>query len=157
MATSRGLQIFAVQAVLFAITIGMLMQESTKLVLYSASAYVRDCTNVRRASACVLYIGGVLFALYRETGVVRAVASENPIPMLVSISDSRISGIYAEVLCWQFAIFRFVAPLIIFCPFRQCPRCSCGLKYVPPHWQLSLCPCLKISSVNNTSQWPFLP
>ncbi len=92
----------------------MLMQESTKLVLYSVSAYVRDGTNIRRVSACVLYIGGVLFALYRETGVDRAVTEENPIPMLVSISDSRIAGLYAEVCCWRrFALF-FAAFMNIF-------------------------------------------
>lgn len=107
-ATSRGLQIFVVQAVLFAITIVMLMQESTKLVLYSVSAYVRDGTNIRRVSACVLYIGGVLFALYRETGVDRAVTEENPIPMLVSISDSRIAGLYAEAVAALFMWFEAI-------------------------------------------------
>lgn len=95
--TSRGLQLFIVQSALFAVTIVMLMQESTKVVLHSATAYVKDVTNVRRVAACVLYIASGMLAFYRETGVERALASDSPIPMLVGISDSRISGLYAEV------------------------------------------------------------
>ncbi len=96
-ATGRGLLIFMLQALLFAITLVMLMQESTKLILHSVSAYMTDVGNIRRAAASVLYIASGMLAFYRETSLSRAMASLNPIPMLVDISDSRIAGLYAEV------------------------------------------------------------
>jgi hypothetical protein len=111
--TSRGLQLFIVQSALFAVTIVMLMQESTKVVLHSVSAYVKDVTNVRRVAACVLYIASGMLAFYRETGVERALASDSPIPMLVGISDSRIAGLYAEVL------LNFLTVFIFLCCLRQ--------------------------------------
>jgi hypothetical protein len=119
-----------VQAVLFAITIVMLMQESTKVVLYSLSAYLKDGTNIRRSAACIMYIGGVLLALYRESGVVRAISAENPIPLLVSISDSRVSGLYAEVRCSPLTNVCSESLLNI-CTLRPWLHCSCGLKCVP--------------------------
>ncbi len=124
------------QSALFAVTIVMLMQESTKVVLHSASAYVKDVTNVRRVAACVLYIASGMLAFYRETGVERALASDSPIPMLVGISDSRISGLYAEVLLIFLTVCNFVL-LALACiknVYRRLwPHCSCGLKCVPPH------------------------
>ncbi len=96
-ATPRGLLIFMLQALLFAITLVMLMQESTKLILHGVSAYVTDVGNIRRAAASVLYIASGMLAFYRESSLARAMESLNPIPMLVDISDSRITGLYAEV------------------------------------------------------------
>ncbi len=96
-ATGRGLIIFMLQALLFAITLVMLMQESTKLILHSVSAYVTDVGNIRRAAASVLYIASGMLAFYRESSLSRAMASSNPVPMFVDISDSRIAGLYAEV------------------------------------------------------------
>ncbi len=97
--TARGLLVFMLQTLLFAATLMMLMQESTKLILHSTAAYVADVKNLRRAAASVLYIASGMLAFYRETSLARAMISGNPIPMLVDISDSRITGLYAEVCC----------------------------------------------------------
>lgn len=117
-ASARGLLVFLLQALLFSITLVMLMQESTKLILHSVSAYVTDVGNIRRAAAAVLYIASGMLAFYRETSLARAMASLNPIPMLVDISDSRIAGLYAEVRgCYSTRSF----PLFVCSsPFETC-------------------------------------
>jgi hypothetical protein len=101
--TARGLLVFSLQTLLFAATLMMLMQESTKLILNPLSAYITDINNLRRAAASVLYIGSGMLAFYRETSLDRAMSTVNPIPMLVDISDTRITGLYAEVRCWHSA------------------------------------------------------
>jgi len=99
--TARGISVFIAQALLFALTIMLLMQESIKMILHSVTAYVRDVTNIRRSAAYVLYIGSGMLEFYRESGIDRAKMATDPIPILVSISDSAIMGLYAQVRCCQ--------------------------------------------------------
>ena len=99
--TARGITVFIAQALLFALTIMLLMQESIKMILHSVTAYLRDVTNIRRSAAYVLYIGSGMLEFYRESGIDRAKMATDPIPILVSISDSAIMGLYAQVRCCQ--------------------------------------------------------
>jgi hypothetical protein len=107
--TARGLLVFSLQSLLFAVTLILLMQESTKLILHPVSAYIADINNLRRAAASVLYIGSGMLAFYRETSLERAMNTANPIPMLVDISDTAITGIYAEVLDGTLLEMKFCA------------------------------------------------
>jgi hypothetical protein len=86
-------------AALFAVTLTLLMQESIKLILHSAVLYVKDVTNLRRSAAYIMYLASGMIAFYRATSIYRAQKDNNPIPMLMNISDSRIAGLYAEVCC----------------------------------------------------------
>ena len=145
MTTARGISVFIAQALLFAVTIMLLMQESIKMILHSVSAYVRDVTNIRRAAAYVLYIASGMLAFYRETGIERAKTATDPIPILVSISDSSIMGLYAQVraasihspLTRKRLPMRMLSSCVSVTPVhqsfrRQLLRCSCGSRCVSP-------------------------
>ena len=95
--TANGLLVFMIQALLFALTLILLMQEGIKLILHGASAYVQDATNIRRTAAYILYIAHGMLEFYREDSLTRALALDNPIPLLVSTSDIMVVGLYAEV------------------------------------------------------------
>ena len=115
------------------------MQEGIKLILHGAAAYVQDATNLRRSAAYILYIADGMLDFYREDSLTRALALDNPIPLLVSTSDTMVAGLYAEVralvcagVCATdaraLAALRNMRHGVIQRVVRDWLQCSCGLK-----------------------------
>jgi hypothetical protein len=119
--TLNGLLVFAMQALLFALTLILIMQEGIKLILHGTAAYVQDVTNIRRAAAYALYIADGMLEFYRESSLARALALENPVPVLVSTSDTMVAGLYAEVhACMLASVWQPVA-------LARLLHCTCGM------------------------------